>query len=102
MSMREHRKYRLRSGGQYRAPELQRGVESSYTVRSRPCMARITSAGAMVRQVARCGPQVRVPELGLDDVHRDTLARQLGGVRVAEAVGMDTLLDARLVGQARE
>ena len=55
-----------------------------------------------VVQVADRGQDVRVSELAGDDTDVYSLESQLGRVRVSQAVGMNTLLDARLPGQTRQ
>jgi hypothetical protein len=49
-----------------------------------------------VAEVAIRHRQVRMAELPLNYVHRYALSRQLGGVRVAESMRVDPLLDPGL------
>ena len=55
-----------------------------------------------VAQVAVGRGKRALAELLLDDVGRHALGRELGGVGVAQAVGVDALLDAGLAGEAGE
>lgn len=53
-------------------------------------------------EVDGCGRDVRVPELLRDDADLDALGAEFRGVGVAQAMGVDALLDAGLAGEARE
>jgi len=60
----------------------------------RPRLHRLDELGRRdMRQVAARRRQARVPELRLDQVHGLPLERELRGVRVAQPVGVNMLLD---------